>query len=293
VPASQLERDIYCLRCAGFLILRNYVPRDVLDRIDHLSRDFEQEVQRFRAEGGKVPVKHFWPLTTTRCLYALSTDIQDLAMDPVIQAIVRGYLSKPVLRDCVVQSNMPDPRNAARGIAGAVSYHRDALWGAEDPRPMYLHVFLLLTDFTEENGATLIVPGSHSSREPGHYFKETDPRQKQSGIEYRVYEKSYFGSAVHLTAPRGSLIFMDGTTIHTQGNNTTAHKRTMVNITFKDAAAPAWPLLLNARAIAARHSRVPIRRDFLELLEEDPERPSDYGPLGNPWPSSGNQSAAQ
>ena len=289
--ATQLERDTYCLRRAGFLTVPNFVPNDVMDRIERAAYDWEDEIERFKAAGAHVPLKHFRPLTTTRCLHAISTDIQNIAMAPRIQEIAAGYLPKPVLRDCVVQSNMPDAHNAARGVNGPVSYHRDALWSGA-PSPMYLHVFLLLTDFTPENGATLLVPGSHLVREPGYYFKRTDPRGRVDGIEYTVYEKSYFGSAVHLSAPRGSLIFMDGTSIHTQGANTTPHKRSMVNITFKDLAAPGWPELLNARQIASRYSRVPVRPDLLEQLEVDANRPDTYGPLGNPWPATAEATPA-
>ena len=202
-------------------------------------------------------------------------------MDSTVQAFAQGYLGKAILRDCLVQTNMPDPRNASRGIGGDVSFHRDTLWDGGPIRPAYLHLFLLLTDFTRENGATIVVPGTHRLREPGYYFKHSDPRTQQDGIDYRVYERRYFASSVQLEAPKGSLLILDPMTIHTQGINITEHPRSLLNMTFRASDVAGMPRLLNARAIAERYARVPVRADLLEILEADPTLPAHFGPLGN------------
>lgn len=282
---TQLQRDLYCLQCAGFLMIPDVVGGAALDAIRRDVMGFEDEVERFVRDGGRAILRHAWPLLTTRAVYAVSREIQDLVMSPMVQYIANGYLGRAVLRDCLMQTNMPDPRNAARGVSAEVSYHRDTKWAdGEEVRPMYMHAFLLLTEFTRENGATLIVPGTHRTREPGYYFKDSDPRGKADGIDYRVYERRYFPTAVCLEGGPGTLIFLDPMAIHTQGINVTPVRRSAVNMTFRAHHIVSQPSLLNACAIADRHARVPIRADFREILENDPALPAAFGPLGNEWP---------
>jgi ectoine hydroxylase-related dioxygenase (phytanoyl-CoA dioxygenase family) len=278
---TQHDRDLYCLRAAGYVVLRDFADAETVSAIEAATVAFEGEVQGW-ARTDKLILSHSWPLLTTRCLYVASRDLQDLVMNDRIQALVHDYLEAPVLRDSLMQTNMPDPRNAARGRLGDISFHRDTLWADGEIRPQYLHVFLLLSDTTLENGATMVVPGSHRVREPGYYFKNTDPRGPQAGIDYRVYEQSYFPSAVQLPATRGTVMLLDPMTIHTQGINVGQAERRIINTTFRSGHIVGRPPLLNARAIADRHARVAMRSDFVALLEDSTDLPSEYGPLRAP-----------
>lgn len=278
---SQLERDVYCLRVAGFAVIRGAVTAE---RVEAISADvvaFEEEVARYIETGGTAPMRHSWPLQTTRCLFAVSTGVQDIAMDEYVQSVASTYLCRPILRDCVLQTVMPDSRNVRRGPDADVSFHRDLMWPAESIEPMYLHALLLLDDCTRANGSTVVVPGTHREREPGYYFKKSDPRAPQPGIDYRVYERRYFPSAVDVEACRGSLVFLDPMVIHSQGNNTTAVPRRVINILFRSGAIEGQPRLLNSRRIAERYARVPVRPDLLEMLESDERLPAYFGPLGD------------
>jgi ectoine hydroxylase-related dioxygenase (phytanoyl-CoA dioxygenase family) len=280
---TQFDRDLYCLPCSGFAILPRLVDSQRVDAIARRAGEFEEEVAEFVDAGGDAILRHNWPLRTTRCLYAIVPEIQDLVMDTAVQ-YARAYLGQPVLRDCLIQTNMPDTRNAGRGLQSDVSYHRDTLWPSDVIRPMYMHIFLLLSDFTRDNGATIVVPGTHKVREPGYYFKQTDPRAPQEGINYRLYEREYFPSSVQLEAPCGSLVLLDPMAIHTQGNNVLQERRSLLNMTFRAADIAGTPPLLNARAIAERFARVPMRPEFLDLLEANPALPAHFGPLGNKLP---------
>ncbi|WP_281561653.1 phytanoyl-CoA dioxygenase family protein [Thalassomonas sp. RHCl1] len=275
---NQHDRDLYCLKQAGYIVLKDFVDIALVDKIEKACVGFELEVEAFRSEQ-EVILSHSWPLRTTRCLYAVSQELQDLVMRERIQKLVHGYLDKPVLRDSLMQTNMPDPRNAERGLDGDISFHRDTLWPDGEITPNYLHVFLLLNDFTPEHGATIVVPGTHREKEPGYYFKNSDPRPPQKGIDYRVYEQSYFPSTTQLLAPRGSVILMDPMMIHSQGINIADTPRRVINTTFRAAQTVGKPPLLNARAIAEHTARVPIRQDLLSLLEDTESLPSEYGPL--------------
>lgn len=275
---TQFERDLYCLQCAGYTIVRDFLPEREVDELATLAQAFELEVEEFVRRGGKAILRHLWPLRTTRALYAIHSAFQDLAMHPMIQAFAKSYLEQPRLRDCLLQTNMPDARNEHRGSQGDVSYHRDSLWPTDSQKPMYLHCFLLLTDFNRDNGATVIVAGTHRQREPGYYFKHSDPRTPQPGIDYRVYERNYFSNSVQIEAPRGALMLLDPMTIHTQGINTTEAPRVGLNMTFRTASGQG---LLNARSLALKHARVPVRPDLIEILDADAALPDHFGPLGN------------
>jgi ectoine hydroxylase-related dioxygenase (phytanoyl-CoA dioxygenase family) len=278
MTVTQHDRDLYCLRSAGYLILHDWLSETDIVPIERASVAFEDEAQRF-GRVQKLELSHNWPLLTTRCLYAISRELQDAVMHPRLQALVHDYLGGGVLRDSLMQTNMPDPRNQARGTDGDVSYHRDTLWPDGEIYPHYLHMFLLLSDLTLENGATTVVPGTHRQREPGYYFKDTDPRTPQAGIDYRVYERGYFPSAIHLLARRGSVIMLDPMTIHSQGINVSDAPRRLINTTFRSSRVVGRPPLLNAAAIARRAARVAMREDFVALLDDNAALPARYGPL--------------
>jgi ectoine hydroxylase-related dioxygenase (phytanoyl-CoA dioxygenase family) len=279
--ASQIDRDLYCLRTAGFVVLRNAVDQATVSVLAEQAQRFEDELDEFIDRGGNAGLRHSWPLKTTRCMFAISVECQDVVMSETVQTMVNRYLGDCVLRDCLVQTNMPDPKNAIRGIDGDLSFHRDTRWTSNQISPEYLHAFVLLTDCTRENGATVVVPGSHLVREPGYYFKDTDPHHPQPGVDYKVYEQRYFPSALPIEAPGGSLVFLDPMCIHSQGINVSTQRRSILNMTFRSAHVEGLPRLINARRIAENYARVPMREDLMRLLEDDDRLPAYFGPLGS------------
>lgn len=72
-----------------------------------------------------------------------------------------------------------------------------------------LNVIWLLTDFTAENGATLVAPGSHLADNPLNHFITPPP-------------------CVPVVAPAGTAVFLDGRTWHGTGENVTDRNRTAI-----------------------------------------------------------------
>lgn len=92
------------------------------------------------------------------------------------------------------------------------SYHRDF------PRLLNgymasINVFVALEDFTPENGATLVVPGSHQ--------KDPAPSAAYNRL-----------NAVPAVCPSGSLIVFDSTLIHAAGHNASGKDRLAMNMQF-------------------------------------------------------------
>ena len=288
---SQFERDLYCLRMAGYAVVPDFLAATEVALLQAEVSDFEAEVVAHAATSGGVNFRHGWPLRTTRALYCVSQRVQQLAMHARIQSIAQHYLDGAVIRDCLLQTNMPDENNKRRGAGGRLSYHRDTLWKDGEIVPSYLHAFVLLTDCTAENGATFVVPGSHRQREPGYYFKHTEPGVIEDGIEYRVYDQQYFPSATQLCARRGALIFLDPMAIHTQGINVTDSPRSLVNITFRHQAVVGNPPLLNAKQLATTCARVPMDAAFAAMLESSDCLPAHFGPLGRAGAEAGGGAA--
>lgn len=282
MPIPQFQRDLYCLRTAGYAVFRGFLEPARADALREELLAFEAEVRRHARVEGSVDFVHGWPLVTTRCLYCVSEAVQDLAMHEQVQAVAQEHLGGAVIRDCLLQTNMPDPNSRQRSVHGRLSFHRDTLWKDGPIEPSYLHAFVLLTDCTFRNGATCVVPGSHREREPGYYFKHNDTGVREEGINYLVWDPAYFPSTTSIVAPRGSLVFLDPMTIHSQGLNQTRGKRVLLNITFRRHDIVGNPPLLDAARIARESARVPVRPDFLALLESNPALPAHFGPLGTP-----------
>ena len=84
----------------------------------------------------------------------------------------------------------------------------DVIWPAHFWAPNLLlqfNVMIAATDFTESNGATLVVPGSHK-------WDHSDRQPKQNEITQAVMKA-------------GSAVFIPGKTLHGGGNNTDGIKR--------------------------------------------------------------------
>lgn len=71
------------------------------------------------------------------------------------------------------------------------------------PYPLVANIMWMLDDFTEANGATRFVPGSH---------RQAGGRQTEAAVS----------AAVPATAPAGSVLCFDGRVLHQTGANTTA-----------------------------------------------------------------------
>jgi ectoine hydroxylase-related dioxygenase (phytanoyl-CoA dioxygenase family) len=137
----------------------------------------------------------------TRRIYALfakTRGFDELAIHPLLLGVldrVLGHyqLSGPVGIDI-------GPGESAQGL------HRDdVVYPLSWPHPqVVLNTMWALDDFTEDNGATLIVPGSH----------HTSPAEQPA-----------LADAVVATMPAGSVMFYVGTVWHGGGANRTGERR--------------------------------------------------------------------
>ena len=109
----------------------------------------------------------------------------------------------------IKQNGIINPPNGIRYNQGA--YHRDLPYQHFiTSRPLAINALFCLDDFTLENGATYVVPGSHKQEAFPSY-------ESVSELEMQI------------TAPRGSFIVLDCMLFHRGGANRTRDARRGVN----------------------------------------------------------------
>lgn len=95
------------------------------------------------------------------------------------------------------------------GCAAGVMHQDQVFVTPPWPGPMVGNVIWMIDDFTEDNGATAIIPGTHTLTEP-QCWPATD---------------SLMGEPVTVTGKAGSAFVFNGVVLHQSGANTTADQR--------------------------------------------------------------------
>jgi len=188
----------------GYTLLENVIPEDLLDSISEtllkIERDREIEPSKNDFEGHK----------TVR-IYNLLAHGEPFSQIPILQAllpVVEGVLDD----GCLVSSlssisigkgESPQPIHADDQVIGLVRPHAavvcNSMWA--------------ITDFTEANGATRIVPGSH--KDPNW------PVYGDQGID-----------SIPAEMERGSVLVWNGSLWHGGGANVTDERRVGIAMNY-------------------------------------------------------------
>ncbi len=143
-------------------------------------------------------------------LLAQAPSSHEVAMHPLVLESAKQFLSPWTSK---IQLMLTQTIAIGDGEPAQV-LHRDRLaWGGHLPRSIepQLNTIWALTDFTEDNGATRVVPGSH---------EWPDGR---SATEAEVTQA---------VMPAGSVIFYSGTVIHGGGENRSGETRVGLNLDY-------------------------------------------------------------
>ncbi len=192
------------------------IARDGAAVIDNLLTSTETQALtselRPYIEGSGLGRDDFTGRATSRtgALVARSPRSRDLVTHPRIRALCDGFLSDYCDR---YQLHLTQVIRLMPG-QGRQTLHRDRLaWGGYLPRTIepQLNTIWALTDFTAENGATRIVPGS-SKWEPDRRATQDELTQAEM--------------------PAGSVLLYTGSVLHGGGENRSDSERIGVNITY-------------------------------------------------------------
>ncbi|MCA8900088.1 MAG: phytanoyl-CoA dioxygenase family protein [Hyphomonas sp.] len=205
LPATAPKEDVLqAIAADGAVILDNLMSDDLLQRV-------RSELMPY-IEATPVGRDDFTGRHTTRtgALVARSPAARELVMNPLVLGASHEFLSPWTDR---LQLHLTQVIRIKPG-QGAQLLHRDRLaWGNFIPRTMepQLNSIWAMTDFTRENGATRVVPGSH--------LWDDDRVAQEDEITYAEMKA-------------GSMILYTGSVIHSGGANVSAADRIGINITY-------------------------------------------------------------
>jgi len=205
-PTDPLDAIVDALRADGAVIVERLVDTALCDRIEaelapHVS-DTPLGADRFTGHN----------TTRTGALLARSPSVCDLVAHPLVLDVVDAVLwpSKTTFQLHLTQAIAIGPDSPAQPL------HRDQwcfdFFPFPDDVEVEVSTIWALSDFTEANGATRVVPRSHL---PG-----VDPGALRSA------------DTVAATMPRGSVVLYTGRTVHGGGANTTNEVRTGINVDY-------------------------------------------------------------
>ncbi len=196
----------HLMHAQGFWIFEAVVPKTLLEklRVDIVKR---QEVcRRWQMKNGLGSGMEGAAHHIVGGGDSLDEFLYEFYLDEYIQAYFEGNY---ILNSFGALNNLPHTADAYKH---GHNFHRDVRTYSRDFRLM-LNMLVMVDDFTEENGATRIVPGSHRLRE-----KPSD--------EYLLK------TAVRATGPAGSIVLFDSNLWHSAAPNTTTKTRMAITPTF-------------------------------------------------------------
>lgn len=188
-----IERD-------GFAVVEQYLKQD---DVDAKKADLDRVLS-------SVPTgrNDFEGFSTQRiyALFAKSRAFDAQAVDPLILGVLEQVLGPGF------QLSAPVGISIGPGEKAQVLHTDDGVYPFPRPhRELVVNTMWALDDFTEDNGATVVVPGSH--RWAGERPDENSPR-------------------IRATMPAGSVMFFVGSVFHGGGANNTERRRLGVILEF-------------------------------------------------------------
>jgi len=188
----------------GYSIIPGFLSKQRLNLLrNDLAPIFEQSGIRNADQGGR-----YSGLQTVHVhnLFAKTRAVDEIAIDPVLLLIIEGILGS-LFQLSVGTAMSPQPGVDPQGL------HRDdGHYPLARPRPPFIaNSLIALDDFTQENGATRIAPGSH---------KRTEDIKPNTDV-------------IFAEMPAGSLLVFDGALWHAGGGNRTKdQRRRSINLNF-------------------------------------------------------------
>jgi hypothetical protein len=190
------------------VIIDNVLTKDQLDNIT-------QDIHPFLGNT-KVGKDEFTGFKTKRvgALMARSPECRKLALDPLINEVSKRFLEP---HGEGYQLHFTSAINIGPGETQQILHRDRGVWGGYIPRKIetQLSTVWAITDFTKENGATQLVPGSHK------WNKNREPIDEE--IDYAEMNA-------------GSVFIYTGSVMHAGGNNISDANRMGVFIHY----APSW-----------------------------------------------------
>lgn len=225
--AVEPEIHTFSLLGSGYTAVRGAFSSD---EVAALCADVERALEAMRpvVKAGRELAYTFYDRDTylgTRCMYCWGDACLQLLDNDLIQRVCDAVIGPHKLFDMTSHSALPAKQFDRERLE---AWHRDIdVFDDSPPHVRYLWFFLYLDDFTADNGATWIVPGSQ--------------RIPNDRLPDEALGAERFPTRVQLLGQAGDLVVINPSALHTVGHNTTDRSRRMINISI--CHADVRPLL--------------------------------------------------
>ena len=201
---SRVDAAVADVATHGYAIMEAFLDAEMLHRVrGEMEPIFQQTGSRDTQGRGRhagIQTIH------VHNLFAKTRAVDEIAVDPLLLTTIEGVLGEQ-FQMSVATAMCPDP-----GVDPQYLHQDDGHYPLPRPHmPLIANTLIALDDFHRNNGATMVVPGSH--KWPQAIEREAD--------------------VVYAEMPAGSLLVFDGALWHGGGGNTTSNqRRRSINLNF-------------------------------------------------------------
>jgi ectoine hydroxylase-related dioxygenase (phytanoyl-CoA dioxygenase family) len=250
-PASEVERHVEEITFAGYTILPDLMSEDeVVAARTGVESIYQQQIEEI---GGRQYLETIGDTYTAMCLLAYDDYFLKVATKPRVLAVVERLLGDYftiMLQNGII--NVPDVGDDQ--TAGL--WHRDLGYQHfVTSRPLGVTALFCLDDFSEETGATRVLPASHKAEV---FPSEEYVRQHELTVE----------------APAGLAIVLDAMLYHRSGRNTSGRVRRGVNNIYTQPLIKQQISL--PKFLKGKHSEDGFLRKLLGYESETDESVIDF-----------------
>ncbi len=234
LPECLTSEQIAFYREAGYLVLENRVPANVIDEIRGEIQRFEEEARTLTSSNDRLDLEDSHSPETPRLRriklpHLISSPVKRLMKSDAILAPVRDLIG-PDLRLHTSKLNLK-----SAGHGAAIEWHQDFAFYPHTNDDV-LAVGVMIDDMAEENGPLMVFPGTHN----GPIF---DHHQDGVFVGALSLERSGLdlGDAVALEGPAGSISLHHARIVHGSALNRSSRDRRV--LFYEVMAADAFPIM--------------------------------------------------
>ncbi len=251
----------------GYVLVPNQISEThvrALGELSVLASDAYIDAWRNGLDLQKVtinPRPNFDETPNARAMYLWGDAVLDLLDHDAVHAVASALMAKPYHLNDVVTNVARKRVYPAKSPWG---FHRDYAPGLDETgKHRYLWFFFLLDDFTEENGATWVVPDSH--------------RHDDLNIGHREENllPDPYPNKVRALGNAGDLFILNSTTLHSVGENRTPHARRTMNVRL---TGPDGVMVANHWAVATPEFREKVSARVARMMQPNttPDLKTDW-----------------